>query len=169
MTTAEAIRHIRKRRGQTQAEFAQVLRCRQNTVSGYERGHLAPSPFVLMLLLDMADPEEERALAGQLEDYSRRGVSGLSVERFRGTAKPLLGEIQLSWELMSLVPASKRADFGLFIPAVAHIIESCPTMDPSIPEILQLWAAHHEKPPVAGWLRDMLGFLRSVLWVNKSL
>jgi transcriptional regulator with XRE-family HTH domain len=164
MTTAQAIRHIRKRLGKNQAEFAQVLRCRQNTVSRYERGRLAPSPLALVGLLDLADPEEKRALVGQLEEYSRRGIIGPSFEQFTEVARPLLGEMQLSWGLMDLVPASKRGDFGQFIPAVAHIIESCPTVDASITEILQLWAAHRERPQTAALLRDALGFLRKMLW-----
>lgn len=166
MTAAEAIRHIRKRLGKNQAEFAQMLRCRQNTVSRYERGRLAPSALALVGLLDLANPEEKRALAGQLEEYSRRGIIGPSVEQFTEGVKPLLDEMQLSLALMDLLTVAKRNDFGFrqFVPAVAHVIESCPTVDASIPEILHLWAAHRERPQTAALLRDVLGFLRKMLW-----
>jgi transcriptional regulator with XRE-family HTH domain len=170
VTAAEAIRHIRKRLGKNQVEFGQILRCQHNTVSRYERGRLAPSPYVLIALLDLADdPEEKRALTRQLDDYSRRGIiGGASVEQFIEAVKPRVGEIELSWQLMALVPPSKRGDFGQFISAVARIIESCPTVDASIPEILQLWAAHRERPQTAAVLRDALGFLRKMLWGTGS-
>lgn len=166
MTTPEAIRHIRKRLGKTQQEFAQVLRCRQDTLSRYERGKLAPSALLLIALLDMADPEEKQALAGQVQEYSRRGLIGPNVDQFTKAMRPLLTEMQLSWEILGLVPETKRADpgYGQFIPAVAHIIETCPTIDPSVPLILQLWTAHREKPQTAALMRDVLGYLRNALW-----
>jgi transcriptional regulator with XRE-family HTH domain len=166
MTTPEAIRHMRKRLGKNQAQLAQILRCRQDTVSRYERGRLAPSPIVLVNLLSLADPEEKAAFKGQLAEYSRRGLISPTVEGFTEAVRTLRAEIQLSWELMDLVPEAKRGapGFGHFIPAVAHIIEECAAVDPSIPEILQLWAAHHEKPQTTVLLRDALGYLRNALW-----
>jgi len=47
-------------------------------------------------------------------------------------------------------------------------MESCPTVDASISEIMQLWAAHRERPETAALLRDALGFLRKMLWGNSG-
>jgi transcriptional regulator with XRE-family HTH domain len=170
MTAGEAIRHIRKRLRKNQVEFGQVLGCQHHTVSRYETGILAPSPLVLVRLMDLAEPEEKAALVAQMQDYSRRGLIGPSVEEFTDGVKPLIDELLIANGLMDLLPPSKRYDVGFrqFVPSVAHIIASCPTVDASIPEILKLWAAHNQKPQVVGWLRDVLGFLRKMLWGNTG-
>lgn len=56
----KVIRRIRTRRGQTQVEFARELGVRHSAVSRYEAGKLSPSRSIMLLLLQLAETDEEK-------------------------------------------------------------------------------------------------------------
>ena len=57
-----AVKRMRNRFGKTQEEFAEMVGCRANTVSRWERGEITPSGLALIRLIDMADAEERDCL-----------------------------------------------------------------------------------------------------------
>jgi len=69
----------------------------------------------------------------------------------------------LSGELLSSLSESKRNDpsFRKFAVAVAQVIEECDAIDDSIIGILELWAAHCQRPGL------LSGFV--MLWVSFAL
>lgn len=78
-----AIQHLRERLSLRQADLAQQLGCKQNTVSQYENGKLSPSSDILSKLWALADPVERHLLLAhfaeafqfatreQLQDFTR--------------------------------------------------------------------------------------------------
>jgi len=174
MTIAQAIKRLRKSLGKNQIEFAEMLGCQQNTVSRYELGKLVPGPIILMRMAEaakdagMAEGEEASTIRLVLQQQFDSGLFGgrPTLEQMIESMRPLLSEMQLSDAILDTVPAEKRKNFGFrqFVPAVAHIIETCDTVDQSVSDILALWAAHAGREGTAGFFRDALGFLRARLW-----
>jgi len=116
----------------------------------------------------LADAPEREAFMREMETQYDRGLfgGGKNLEEAVALMRPLTVELQRADEIMEVLPEAKRRDYGFrqFVPAVAHIIEACRTVDQSVSDILQLWAAHATKEETPRIFRDALGFLRAQLW-----
>ncbi len=177
MTVGQAVRSLRKRLGKNQLEFAELLSCQRNTVSRFELENLPPGPLILMRLLQIAkssgdSPDEEAAITRELKSRYEQGEIGgtVDVDALVSRITPLLEELRRADVIMSALPMEKILDFGFrqFVPAVAHIIEKCDTVDQSVTDVLQLWAAHSKNKEVVEYFREAAGFLKGQLWNQKS-
>jgi transcriptional regulator with XRE-family HTH domain len=56
-----AVRTLRKRLGLTQEQLGRELLVHRNSIYRYEAGSIAPSPQVLLLLVELAGEHEERS------------------------------------------------------------------------------------------------------------
>ncbi|MGA2329851.1 MAG: helix-turn-helix transcriptional regulator [Bryobacteraceae bacterium] len=61
-----AIRNTRKNLGKTMAEFAEMIGCKQSTISRYEAGRLTPSRAVLIVLLQLAKGADREIILERL-------------------------------------------------------------------------------------------------------
>jgi transcriptional regulator with XRE-family HTH domain len=180
---ADAVRSVRKALGKSQDEFAEILGCRRNTVSRYELGKLMPGPIILVRMLDVAENaglarlDATQRIQVLLRGQFAQGLFGSAGGGFdqavalgRTIAPGLVREMTLSGELLSSLSESKRNDpsFRKFAVAVAQVIEECDAIDDSIIGILELWAAHCQRPGAAERFRDALGFLRARLWCSAE-
>lgn len=178
MTIGEAVRRIRKRLGMNQMQFSEMVGCQLNTISRYELGKFPPGPITLMRILQIAKSaglsmkEERDVIMRELKVQYDRGLvgGGQTVEETIALMGPLLEEIQKADRILHAVPERKRQDYGFrqFIPAVAHTIEVCETVDQSVTDVLQLWAAHSQNEAAVQYFRDAVGFLRAQLWKKES-
>ncbi|HEY9142110.1 MAG TPA: helix-turn-helix transcriptional regulator [Bryobacteraceae bacterium] len=181
MTIGEAVRSLRKRSGKNQKEFASVLGCQPNTVSRYELGIFPPGPLVLINLLHLAESAsfdatvEKGVINGELKALYDRGLIGggrsadETIALMSSVSAAMLRQGVIGHQLMDILPEKKRREFGpQFMPAVAHVIEACDTVDQSVADILQLWAAHSRNKEATQYFREALGFLRGQLWVRRS-
>ena len=184
MPIAEAVKSLRKRLGQSQAQFAELLACQRNTVSRYELGSFIPGPMVLMQLMGVAESAGPSAAAEldvikqELKSFYSNGLIGISGGRTfedwiafnRQLSGSTFREAQRASELLEALPIDKRSDFGFrqFVPAVADVFEVCDTVDQSVTDILHLWAAHSKTSESAQRFRDALGFLRTHLWRKRG-
>lgn len=178
MTIAEAVKGLRKRLGKSQRQFAELLCCQRNTVSRYELGTFPPGPHVLIQLLGMAETAgagaagEFEAIQRELRAYYDRNLigGGRTAEETIALMRLVSGaefrEQQKAGSMLAELPEHKIKDLGFrqFIPAVAHVVEACNTVDQSVAEILHLWAAHWHESTAAQQFRNALEFLRFELF-----
>jgi len=173
-TLGEAIRTLRKRLGWTTTRLGRELCVDNATISRYERGKLKPSSHILMGLYLRAGPDEKPVFAQELRPYFDRGFFGgppeMTMEEVIEDLRSTWGEGRKGSVLMDLLAPTKRHDWGFrqFVVAVAHLIEVCETVDESIADMLQLWAAHRSRPETGQYFRDALGYLRARLWPPRQ-
>jgi transcriptional regulator with XRE-family HTH domain len=159
MDIPELIRQMRSRLNQSQAEFARLLGCSQNSVSRYESG-AQPTLGILLRLHDLGlAPERET-----LETHIKKGLSargkffstGASVENLRG----LIEDSALEERILQNVPPALRAQWEPLIEVIVALILTDRVVDESIVEVLRLWRWHGQDPSMAALLRDVVGYLR---------
>ena len=98
---AHAIRAVRQRLDKTMVEFAEMIGCRQSTVSRYESGKLVPGRSVLILLLQLAQGAERGPI-----------LDALGVGRAVATGwaeRDLIGALKTFEEYLDLSSAAPRA------------------------------------------------------------
>ena len=165
------IREIRKRLGLTTAAFAKLLGVKQSSVSRYEAGERVPRPSVVDAIFAVADDDEKRKVIGALQEAAFLMFSpDLTPVEAMATLLITSGVEDVAGALMDRL-GKRRQDPGFrrFVVAVAEVMTKCETVDDSIAEILQLWAAHSGiNPMTAEYVRDALGSLRTRLWADRK-
>jgi transcriptional regulator with XRE-family HTH domain len=133
---ALTFRGIRKRLGKTQVEFAQLIGCRQNTLSQYEAGKIAPSRSVLLLLLRLAQGNERRPILDALgvDDDLQDGWTAGELESILEEFQEYLNAGGKGVRIPE--PAKYR---GELVRAVMELLRSQNPVDPSIVEVIRKW------------------------------
>ena len=152
------VRQIRKRLGETQAEFAWVLGVAQNTVSQYETGQIAPSLKALSVLYEYAEGDEEKAalVEATSKELLPRSVDqspSQIIERLKKLAAPPLSTAQRA----TLKYPPQLASFLLL---TVKVVDGELVLDKNILEILHLWADHAGNRKASRHFRDAAAFLR---------
>jgi hypothetical protein len=112
------------------------------------------------------------AFKQELSTLHARGLIGggrtadETISLMLSTSAEVLRSSQRADQIFGALPEAKQRNpgFGQFVPAVANVMESCETVDQSVSDILNLWAAHSQYEEAAQYFRDALGFLRGQLW-----
>jgi transcriptional regulator with XRE-family HTH domain len=175
-TIGGAIRSVRKHLKETATAFGLRLRLDNATISRYEHDKLNPSAEVLLNLYALAKkfglPEQE-VFMYELKRFFQRGLIGgpdtMTPEEVIQSLARQAGEMSKGYALMDLLQEKNR-DWGFrqFVVAVAKVMDTCQTVDESVADILQLWAAHWNNPSAPQYFRDALGFLRTNLWRQSA-
>jgi transcriptional regulator with XRE-family HTH domain len=165
-----AIRNTRKSLGKTMAEFAEMIGCKQGTVSRYEAGRLTPSRAVLILLLQLAKGADREIILGSLgvdrstrSEWSERdlldalktfedylAIPGKQAKRARGNQP---------------VPASPLAAFAK---AAKRILLERPEPDPALVTILEHWLGHRANRKAHQYFRHVAAYLDVELSVLQA-
>jgi transcriptional regulator with XRE-family HTH domain len=154
------VRQMRSRLKQSQAEFARLLGCSQNSVSRYESGS-HPTLGILLRLYDVGLPAEREIL----ETHIKRGLSargkffskGASVDVLRG----LIEDSAIEEQFLQNVSPALRTQWEPLVEIIAALILTDRVVDESIVEVLQLWRWRGpSEPRMAALLRDVVGYLR---------
>lgn len=134
----DAIRGIRKSRGETMAEFARVLGIDQGTISKYESGKVVPRRSVLLLLLPLTvEGTEEREVILNALGITSGDVYGLSTEVVQDTLEKYEEYLKAGGPKMH----PTRGDNSLvnFAKAAGQITRREAMVEPSLVEILRYW------------------------------
>lgn len=94
MTLDEAIRAIRKRRGESMAAFGSRLGIHHSSVSLYESGKQKPSRTVLLLIHGLAEDVRERTAIEAELGPSLPGDLPIREEAFRVLAREVLDKLE---------------------------------------------------------------------------
>lgn len=152
------IREVRQALGMRQADLADELKVKRNTISQYETGTAKPSTVVLARLYNIAPP-------GQWKD----AVHERLVSDFRGAypehpelAEAVVADIATSESVLAQFPPTKNerraeqlARFAALIPRIAQK----PMLDESINDILDNWFLRGDSES-AKIFRDTAEYLR---------
>ena len=153
---ADAIRQIRKRLDKTMVQFAELIGCKQSTVSRYESGKLVPGRSVLILLLQLARGAERQPVLDAL------GVTGKSPagwgERQLATALRTFEDyLEVSGPVRP--PGAPAASLTQFARAAKRIVLAGQPVDPALVSILQHWTTGHADPKALDCFRHIAAYL----------
>lgn len=163
---AHAIRAARQRLGKTMVEFAEMIGCRQSTVSRYESGKLVPGRSVLILLLQLAQKAERGPLLDAL-GVSRSVATGWA-------ERDLIGALKTFEEYLDLSSASvgcraqgpaREGSLASFARAAKRIILEGAPVEPALVDILDHWIAHGATPAARRFFRQLAAYLEVELTV----
>src|ERR1039458_9099502 len=159
MDIPELIRQMRSRLNQSQAEFARLLGCSQNSVSRYESG-AQPTLGILLRLHDLGLAPERETLDTHIKKaLGARGKffsAGASVENLRG----LIEDSALEEQFLQNVSPALRAQWEPMVGIIVALILTDRVVDESIVEILRLWKWQGNDSRTTELLRDVVGYLR---------
>jgi putative transcriptional regulator len=173
-----AIRLIRTRLGQSQAEFAHSLGVQRNSVSRWEVGRAEPSPLSLLRLHDLSLPEQKPLFAREIRrrlqtlpgGWTPAIVSAASIEELR----PFLGEMGTFDAAIEKLPRNKKGEFqnsylfrlAKLLTGIMHesieraALGVSPEVDDSLIDILRMWLDYGPIEPAPKHFRDAAAFLR---------
>jgi len=164
---ASAIRAARQRLGKTMVEFAEMIGCRQSTVSRYESGKLVPGRSVLILLLQLAQGAERGPI-----------LEALGVSRAVATGWPerdLIEALKTFEEYLELSSAPPRArgrrredSLAAFARAAKRIVLQGAPVEPALVSVLEHWTAHGANPAARQVFRQLVAYLDVELTVLAS-
>lgn len=160
MDIGDIVRQMRTRLNQSQAQFARLLKCSQNSVSRYESGDSTPSLGTLLALHDIGLPEERLVV----DAYLKRGLSvrgkysspNASIDALRG----LIEDSAFEEQFLAHISPGLREKWEPLIEILARIVLTDRVVDESITEIVRLWEPHSGDDRMKAWLRDLVGYLR---------
>lgn len=159
MDMSELVRQMRSRLTRSQAEFARLLGCSQNSISRYESGS-QPALGILLRLYDLGLPAERETLGAYIKKgLSARGKffsTGASIEALRG----LIQDSAIEEQFLQQVSPALRAQWEPLIEIIADLILTDRVIDESIVEVLRLWSWQGQDPRMPALLRDVVGYLR---------
>jgi transcriptional regulator with XRE-family HTH domain len=137
----ETIRRIRKRRGETGAEFAKLLGCRQATISGYETGKINPSRSMLLLILQHAEASERGAILDALEVDA-----DLQDEWAPGELEDALAGVQAYLDAggKGVQPPRRENTLRSFAELALEVLRNGDPVRTSVLDMLRLWIRHGE-------------------------
>lgn len=153
------------------AEFGQLLKVSQATVSRYESGELEPGFRVLILLLELSEGAERNAIRETLQKYLDAAESHPLGKDEEGAFK---GAWNSLWEcdpqslLLRATGPLGRDEVGMkrFADVAARIIQTGRDVDASLVRILELWESY--SPHSYSWdiFRQVEGLLHFLLVVK---
>lgn len=164
-----AIRNTRKNLGKTMAEFAEMIGCKQSTVSRYEAGGLAPSRTVLLLLLQLAKGVDRDAILESL------GVENST--RGEWSERSLLDALKTFEDYLAIpgkrakgtgtqsAPASRLAAFAK---AAKQVLLERPEPDLALVTILEHWIRHRGNTKAHQYFRHVAAYLDVELSVLQA-
>ncbi len=152
----EALRLIRQRHSQTQAEFAERLGLTHSMISKYESGRAVPSRTVLMLYLRLAEGVEKPAILGALDvrEDLQQGWSAGELEAALEDFQTYLQEKRVG-HAKSKVGAS-IADFAR---EALGVLRDGRGVDPSVVEIIRRWRQHGQNPKAREFFQHARDYL----------
>jgi len=164
---AHAIRAVRQRLDKTMVEFAEMIGCRQSTVSRYESGKLVPGRSVLILLLQLAQGAERGAIMDAL---------GVSPGAATGWTQPnLIGALKTFEEYLDLSSGAPRPrgrepedSLAAFARAAKRIVLQGAPVEPALVSILDQWIAHGANPAAWQFFRQLVAYLDVELTVLEG-
>jgi len=160
---------MRSRLRRSQAGFAVLLHCSQNSVSRYESGVSAPGLGTLLALHDIGLPEErqviDRYLKRSLASKGKHFSPDASVDALRG----LIEDSAIEEQFLAHVPSNLREEWEPLIEVLASFVATDRAIDESIVEIIRLWGLHYKDRRAEILLRDAVGYLRVNLDLRVSL
>jgi transcriptional regulator with XRE-family HTH domain len=158
--TKDLIRQIRTRLRLSQAGFAELLHCSQNSVSRYESGNSTPGLSTLLMLHDIGLPEERQIIDGYLKkSLAAKGKHfnpNASVDVLRG----LTDDSAFEEQFLAHVPSNLREKWEPLIEVLSSLIYTDRIVDESIVEIIRLWSLHYKDQSAEILLRNVVGYLR---------
>ncbi len=141
------------------AQFAELIGCKQSTISRYESGRLPPSRSVLMLLLQHAGGAERKVLLDHL-GVERRVSEGWSEQQLIDSLRTFEGYLNRLPEAADTSKArqvvSPLVEFAL---VAKQKVLGEPAPDPALNGIIKCWLAHRNNPKAAEYLRRALAYL----------
>jgi len=161
------IREVRQALGMRQADLAEVLKVRRNTISQYETGTAKPSTVVLARLYNISPPGQWKS-----------AVHAYLVSDFRGSfpehpelAEAVIADIATSESVLAQFPPTKNerrsqqlARFAALIPRIAQK----PMLDGSINDILDDWFTRGDSETVKVF-RDAAEYVRIRLGISAGV
>lgn len=160
MAIKDLMRQIRSRLRLSQAGFAELLHCSQNSVSRYESGNSIPGLSTLLVLHDMGLAEERHIIDGYLKNSLatkiQARVLNASIDWIRGLTDSSAFEEQF----LAQVPSNLREKWEPLVEVLSGLVGSNRFVDESIIDIIRLWALHDKDHRVRILLRDVVGYLR---------
>lgn len=151
------IRAIRKRLGKTMVEFAEMIGCKQSTVSRYESGKLVPGRSVLILLLQRARGSERQPVLDAL-GVSGTVPAGWSERQLLTALRPFEDYLAVSGSARRHAPSS--TSLASFASAAQRIVTGGRQVDPALVSILQQWTAHHSDPRAIPHFQNVAAYLK---------
>lgn len=130
---AENIKHLRKKKGLTQSQLADLINLKRSVIGSYEENRAFPRPHMLINLARLADVSVEDFIStfiGNTTNTAKKDINGNNL-RILATVTNARNK-----ELISLVPAKASAGYlnGYSDP---EYIEELPVFDLPLPEFSQ--------------------------------
>ncbi len=151
------------------AEFAEMIGCRQSTVSRYESGKLIPSRTVLLLLLQLAEDSERQPILQAL------GVTRSLAQSWKPSD---LADALRTFDayLAAAGPAADRnrgrapqgSALAEFARLAARIVSERHAVEPAVVEVLRLWLKHRTNRKARKYFRHIAAYLEVELSVLKA-
>lgn len=152
---SQTIRLIRQRLGKTMVEFAEMIGCRQSTISRYESGKLFPGRSVLLLILQLAQGAERKPILDAL-GVGPAAASGRPDRDLVGALKTFEQYLDLSAEARSRPPSASLAAFAK---VARRIVSQDSDVDPSVVSIVEQWSQYSDDPKAVQHFRNIAAYL----------
>jgi transcriptional regulator with XRE-family HTH domain len=132
-----AVRAVRQALGMRQADLAEALKVKRNTISQYETGDATPSFLVLTRLYNVAPPDWKSAFRDRLVSDFRADYP-----EHPELAEAVVQDLSSSETILHQFPKTKNMRRGSQLQRLASVIyriSQKPMLDPSINDILDDW------------------------------
>ena len=151
---SQTIRLIRQRLGKTMVDFAEMIGCRQSTISRYESGKLIPGRSVLLLILQHAQGAERKPILDAL---------GVGPAASGWPERDLIGALKTFEQYLEL-PSRPRtgassSTLAAFARAAKRLVEARSEVDPSVVSVLEQWSQYGGNPKAAQHFRNIAAYL----------
>lgn len=146
-----AIYTIRKRLGKTMVQFAELIGCKQSTISRYESGKLIPGRSVLILLLQLAKGAERKPMLDAL-GVTRRAAAGWQEEDLVKSLRVF--EQYLEADRGARIAGTAGPTLAEFARTAQRIVLRGRPVDPALVSILRCWTDYQGNPKAAARFRD---------------
>jgi transcriptional regulator with XRE-family HTH domain len=137
-------------------EFADVIGCKQSTISRYESGKLVPGRSVLILLLQLAQGSERPPVMNAL-GVTRAAAAGWTQPPLAQALRTF--EEQLGQARAAGAHRAPSASVANFARAAKRILLAGQQVDASLVSILELWIAYHANPKALPHFRSVAAYL----------
>jgi DNA-binding XRE family transcriptional regulator len=164
-----AIRSLRKRLGKTMVQFADMIGCKQSTISRYESGKLVPGRTVLILLLRYAHASERQPILDAL-GVSCTAAQGWDQRELVDALKTFQDYLEVSAAARSRsAPRLGSAPALLaFAKAARQIVSQRSDVEPALVAILRHWIEHSRNRRAHEYFRHVAAYLDVELKVLQA-
>jgi len=157
---SHTIRAIRQRLGKTMVEFAEMVGCRQSTISRYESGKLLPGRSVLLLILQLAQGAERGPVLDAL-GVSPTAASGWAERDLIGALKTFEEYLEVSSRSAGrrARPRAPTASLAAFARAAKRIVLEGANIEPALASILERWLQHGADAKAQQYFQNAAAYL----------